>query len=169
MSNGTSIHIDKQKRYCEQCYQRRLKYNEKSELQRKEKGICRQCGKQSINYSRSQLHCNKCLDKRNDGKKYNYINSLRLFVLVIELNKVEKHLVSIKFFIFCTSASITTLKINSFAFIYKSNWIKPNGIAKISGMEFLITPIYCDARNKLLCPSSNKKGHQALPELVPGG
>jgi len=53
------------KRFCPDCYQKRLKMNEKSEQKRVEKGLCRQCGKNPIDYNRAKLHCSECLDKRN--------------------------------------------------------------------------------------------------------
>ena len=53
------------KRYCFECYQKRLELNKVYEKERVGKGLCRQCGKNPIDYSRSVLHCSDCLDKRN--------------------------------------------------------------------------------------------------------
>ncbi len=39
------------------------------EQQRKDKGLCRQCGKHPIDYSRSTLHCSSCLIKREELNK----------------------------------------------------------------------------------------------------
>ena len=57
------------KRYCKECYQKRLDLNKKYEKERVSKGLCRQCGKNPIDYTRSKLHCSECLDKRNELKQ----------------------------------------------------------------------------------------------------
>ena len=54
------------KRYCPDCYKKRLELTKKYEQKRVNKGLCRQCGKNPIDYTRSRLHCSKCLDKRNE-------------------------------------------------------------------------------------------------------
>ena len=57
------------KRFCPDCYEKRLKMNEQYEKERVSKGLCRQCGKNPIDYSRSTLHCSVCLNKRNELKQ----------------------------------------------------------------------------------------------------
>ena len=57
------------KRFCPDCYEKRLINNEQAEKERVSKGLCRQCGKNAIDYTRSKLHCNECLDKRNELKQ----------------------------------------------------------------------------------------------------
>ena len=56
------------KRYCLDCLIERERLNVIYEQQRKEQGICRQCCKNPIDYTRSQLHCSSCLDMRNYNK-----------------------------------------------------------------------------------------------------
>ena len=55
-------------RFCPDCLKERERLNVIYEQQRKTKGICRQCGKKPIDYSRSRLHCSSCLDLRNYNK-----------------------------------------------------------------------------------------------------
>lgn len=47
------------------CLKKREKTNIIYEQQRNDKGICRQCCKHPIDYSRSMLHCSSCPDVRN--------------------------------------------------------------------------------------------------------
>ena len=54
--------------YCPDCLKERERLNVIYEQQRKERGICRQCGKHPIDYTRSMLHCSSCLDLRNYNK-----------------------------------------------------------------------------------------------------
>jgi len=56
-------------RFCPSCLKKRDKANKKYERQRALMGICRQCCKNPIDYTRSKLHCASCLDKRNLSKK----------------------------------------------------------------------------------------------------
>lgn len=53
------------KRFCLDCLKKREGMNEIYEQKRKVKGICRQCNKNPIDYTRSKLHCTNCLDRRN--------------------------------------------------------------------------------------------------------
>jgi protein-arginine kinase activator protein McsA len=66
------------KRFCPDCYKKRLKMNEQYERKRVSKGLCRQCGKNPIDYTRSKLHCSECLDKRNELKQNGTQNDNRL-------------------------------------------------------------------------------------------
>ena len=56
------------KRYCTSCLRKREELNKIYEQQRKDRGICTQCGINPIDYLRSRLHCTSCLDLRNYNK-----------------------------------------------------------------------------------------------------